>query len=204
MDTLQTERLILRPWEAGDADELFRYAQDPRVGPIAGWPSHGSVEESARIIATVFAAPETYAVILRETGLPIGCIGLNFGDAANMPLAADEAELGYWVGVPHWGRGYIPEAAREVLRHAFEDLGLGGLWCGWFDGNRQSRRVQEKCGFAFHHTEEDVPCPLIGDTRTEHFSYLSREAWEKGKLETPHASRLNRARLRSPIQPSHL
>ena len=98
-----------------------------------------------------------------------------------MPLAADEAELGYWVGVPHWGRGYIPEAAREVLRHAFEDLGLGGLWCGWFDGNRQSQRVQEKCGFAFHHTEEDVPCPLIGDTRTEHFSYLPREAWEQGR-----------------------
>lgn len=177
MTTLQTARLVLRPWERTDAEELFRYAQDPRVGPIAGWPPHASVEESARIIATVFAAPETYAMVLRETGLPIGCVGLLFGNAANMPLGASEAELGYWVGVPHWGKGYAPEAARELIRHAFEDLSLSGLWCGWFDGNQQSQRVQEKCGFAFHHTEENVPCEPLGDIRTEHFSCLSREDW---------------------------
>ena len=43
---IYTERLILRPWEESDADELFRYASDPRVGPSAGWPPHTSVDES--------------------------------------------------------------------------------------------------------------------------------------------------------------
>ena len=63
-----TERLVLRPWQESDAESLYKYAQDPAIGPIAGWPPHTSVEDSLNIIRTVFAAPETYAVILKETG----------------------------------------------------------------------------------------------------------------------------------------
>ena len=62
---ITTDRLILRAWQESDADALYRYAKDPAVGPIAGWNSHQSVEESCEIIRTVFAAPETYAVCLK-------------------------------------------------------------------------------------------------------------------------------------------
>ena len=55
--TLETPRLILRPFVPEDAEDLFDYARDPRVGPIAGWPPHGSAAESREIISTVFAAP---------------------------------------------------------------------------------------------------------------------------------------------------
>ena len=68
---LQTERLFLRPWEDSDAEELYKYAKDPRVGPIAGWPVHTSVENSLEIIRGVLSEPETYAVVLKETGLPM-------------------------------------------------------------------------------------------------------------------------------------
>lgn len=54
---LTTERLILRPWVETDAEDLYRYAKDDRVGPIAGWPPHSSVDNSAEIIRTVFSAP---------------------------------------------------------------------------------------------------------------------------------------------------
>lgn len=64
---ITTDRLILRTWQESDADALYRYAKDPAVGPIAGWNPHQSVEESREIIRTVFAAPETYAVCLRES-----------------------------------------------------------------------------------------------------------------------------------------
>ena len=107
----------------------------------------------------------------------MGSIGLQRGAAANLPLLEEEAELGYWIGVPLWGRGLIPEAADELIRHAFEELGLETLWCGFFDGNEQSRRVQAKCGFVYHHTAENVPCPLMGDVRTEHISRLSKARW---------------------------
>ncbi len=176
--TLETERLVLRPWRDEDAEELFRYASDPCIGPIAGWPPHESVEDSRRIIRDVLSAPETYAVVPKETDLPVGSIGLLFGDAANAEVADGEAEIGYWIGAPFWGRGLIPEAVRKLARHAFEDLGLRGLWCGYYDGNRNSAQVQEKCGFVFHHTRENAPCALMGDVRTEHFTCLSKGRWE--------------------------
>ena len=171
---LETGRLILRPWKEEDAEECFRYAQDPRVGPAAGWPAHTSVEDSRRIIREVLSSPETYAIVLKETGLPIGSIGLHHNDLAEKE---DEAELGYWLGVPYWGRGIVPEAAREILRHAFEDLGLLRVWCGYYDGNEKSRRVQEKLGFRPQWISENVEVPQMNETRTGHVSLLAREQW---------------------------
>ena len=77
---LETNRLLLRPWSEADAEECFRYASDPRVGPSAGWPVHTSVENSRRIIRDVLMVPETYAIVLKESGLPIGSIGLHHND----------------------------------------------------------------------------------------------------------------------------
>ena len=65
-----------------DAEDLYLYAADPEVGLPAGWPPHTSVENSREIIRTVLSAPETYAVCLKETGRPIGSIGLHRNDLA--------------------------------------------------------------------------------------------------------------------------
>ena len=175
---LETERLILRPWKESDAEECFRYAKDPRVGPIAGWPAHTSVQNSREVIRDVLSAPETYAIVLKETGLPVGSIGLHNNDLAE---EEDEAELGYWIGVPYWGQGLVPEAARELLRHAFDDLGLARIWCGYYDGNVKSKRVQEKLGFRYQWTSDDVPVPQMGETRKGHVSLLTREDWLAGR-----------------------
>lgn len=176
---LETERLILRPWKASDAEDLYKYASNPEVGPIAGWPVHISVENSKEIIKDVLSEPEVYAVVLKDTREVVGSIGLTIGKASNMNLPEDEGEIGYWIGVPFWGQGLIPEAVRELIRHSFADLKLKKLWCGYFDGNIKSKRVQEKCGFVYHHTEADKPWPLMGDIRTEHITCLPREKWEK-------------------------
>lgn len=69
---LQTKRLILRPWQERDAESLYKYASNPNIGPIAGWPPHTSVENSREIIKVVLSAPETYAVVLKETGEVVG------------------------------------------------------------------------------------------------------------------------------------
>ncbi len=63
---IETERLILRPWQESEAEILYRYASDPDVGPVAGWAPHASVADSLEIIRTVFAAPEVYAVVLKD------------------------------------------------------------------------------------------------------------------------------------------
>ena len=172
---LETERLILRYWKEEDAESLYKYAKDPAVGPIAGWPAHTSVEYNREVIRNILIPPENYAVVLKETGEPVGCIGLMIGEKSNIEISSDEAEVGYWIGVPYWGQGLIPEAVREILRHGFEDLNLKKIWCGYFEGNKKSRRVQEKCGFIYHHTNKNIYWDLMEDIRTEHISCLSKE-----------------------------
>lgn len=176
---IKTPRLILRPWEEADAESLYNYAKDERVGPITGWPAHKSVEESLNVIRNVLSADETYAVCLKEDNKAIGSIGLIAPAQSHVKTSDTEIEIGYWIGVPFWGNGYIPEAVKALQKRAFEDLGYTAIWCGYYDGNEKSKRVQEKCGFWYHHTEYNKPCKLMGDTRTEHFTYITREQWSK-------------------------
>ena len=178
--TLQTERLTLRPWKENDAEALYRYACNPNIGPITGWPPHTSVENSHEIIKTVLSAPENYAVVLKETGEVIGSIGIMMtrSEVNSAKTADNECEIGYWIGEPYGGQGLIPEAINELLRYAFEDLRQTTVWCGYYDGNKKSKRAQEKCGFVYSHTEENKPVPLLNEVRTEHFTKITLEDWK--------------------------
>lgn len=175
--TLVTERLMLRPWTDEDASSLYQYAKDPDIGPIAGWPPHQCVEESLHIIRTVFSTPECYALCEKENGVAIGALSLKMGENTDMTDRDDECELGYWLGKPFWGRGYMPEAAAELLRHAFEDLGMRAVWCGYYEGNLKSKRVQEKLGFEYRYTHPSVPVPLMNETRIGHTNRITKEQW---------------------------
>ena len=168
---IETDRLILRPWREDDAEALYKYASDPAIGLVAGWPPHTSVENSLEIIRTVFSAPETYAVVLKETDEPVGC-------AAEMQT--NEAEIGYWIGKPYWGQGLIPEAVKALLSRCFNDLMLDTVWCGYYEGNDKSRRVCEKFGFKYHHTNRNIISPLV-DKRTEHFFIMNSDSYNKNK-----------------------
>ena len=78
---------------------------------------------------------------------------------------------------PFWGRGYMPEAAEALLRRGFEDLGMNAIWCGYYNGNQKSKRVQEKLGFVYHHTRPDAPVPLLNEVRTEHTNIMTKAHW---------------------------
>lgn len=174
---LETERLILRRWEDIDAESLYEYAKDPDVGPIAGWPAHQSVEESRDVIRNVFNGREAYAVCLKTDNKAIGTIELKLNGHTDMTERDDECELGYWLGKPFWGQGIMPEAVKEMLRHAFEDIGMAKVWCGYYDGNTKSKRVQEKCGFRYQWTTEGVDVPLMHEKRTGHVNVMTKEQW---------------------------
>ncbi|MBQ8204134.1 MAG: GNAT family N-acetyltransferase [Clostridia bacterium] len=181
---LETERLILRPWQEADAEDLYKYASSDEVGPIAGWPAHTSVENSLDIIRNVLSLPETYAVVDKATKCAIGSVGLKIGKVSDLDIPETEAEIGYWLGVEFWGRGLIPEAVKEIIRYAFEDLNLQKIWCGYYDGNIKSKRVQEKCGFEFQFTKNDVYCSLLEEIRMEHITCLTKEKWQKADKRT--------------------
>ena len=182
--TLETKRLILRRWEDSDAENLYKYAKDPDIGPIAGWPAHQSIEESRDVIRNVFNGKEAYAVCLKSDGKAIGAIELKLNGHTDMTDRDDECELGYWIGKPFWGQGIIPEAAKEMLRHGFEDLGMTRIWAGYYEGNTKSKRVQEKCGFRYEWKSEDIDVPLLHEKRTGHVSSMTKEQWLQDRIYT--------------------
>lgn len=177
--TIETDRLILRPWKLSDAKTCFIYASNPLIGPVAGWPVHKSVEESRRVIRNVLMARGTYAICLKSTGELIGSIGLKFRGNTDFTDKEDECELGFWIGQPFWGNGYMPEAVRAVIKHAFCDIGINKIWCGYYEGNEKSKRVQEKCGFKYVRTVPDLYVPQMHETRVGIANALTKEDWKK-------------------------
>ena len=174
---LETGRLILRAWQEDDAEELYRHAQCPDVGPIAGWPPHQSVEESLSVIRHVLCAEACFAICLKPENRPIGAVELKLNGHTDLTERDDECELGYWLAKPFWGQGIMPEAASELIRYGFEDLGMRRIWCGYYEGNTKSKRVQEKLGFRYQWTTKEVDVPLMHEKRTGHVSSLTKDAW---------------------------
>ena len=181
-DVLMTQRLILRRWEQADAEDLYRYASDADVGPIAGWPPHKSIDESRAVIRDVLNGREAYAICLKEDGRAIGAIELKLNGHTDLTDRDDECEMGYWLGKPFWGRGIVPEAVTEMLRRAFEDIGMQKVWVGYYEGNSKSKRVQEKCRFRFQRKSEGVDVPLMQEKRTGYVSSLTKDQWQWDRL----------------------
>ena len=147
MKIIETPRLRLRQWTEQDAEQLFALAQDPDVGPRAGWPPHQSVDESREVIRTVFANDHTWAIVLKETDELIGCMGYYTHEESNIGIGEMDAELGYWIGKPYWNRGLCTEALHAMVDHCFNTVGYETLWSDYFVDNPASGRVMEKCGF---------------------------------------------------------
>ncbi|MDE6198822.1 MAG: GNAT family N-acetyltransferase [Muribaculaceae bacterium] len=145
---IETQRLILRHWRTDDAEALYRYASDARVSELALWPRHTSVEMSRDVIEKYFLPePSTFAVVLRSTGEPIGCIGLVTPGDEHYPPLPSEREIGYWIGRPHWCNGLMTEALDAFATYCRDTLLLDSLLLTTDERNIASQRVAEKCGF---------------------------------------------------------
>jgi [ribosomal protein S5]-alanine N-acetyltransferase len=155
--TLYTQRLILRPFELSDSKRVQELAGDPKIaqttlniphpyedGMAEFWiNTHKSNFEQGKLA--------TFAMVTKEDNTLIGCIGLIINDVHK------KAELGYWLGVPYWNRGYCSEAGREILRYGFETMGLNKIYALSMADNPGSYSVMEKLGMSFEGTKrQDV------------------------------------------------
>ena len=147
MTVLETDRLILRPFDLADAGRIARFAADPDVARmVASWPLEmcPAVAEGWVLIrqarrATGVEKGAIFAIELPGEGL-IGTIGAG-------PDKQGAMSIGYWLGRPYWGKGYATEALRAVVKLA-EGLGQGPVTAGYFIDNPASGRVLEKAGFS--------------------------------------------------------
>jgi RimJ/RimL family protein N-acetyltransferase len=146
LPTLTTLRLVLRPFAPADAADVQRMAGRREVADTTLTIPHpyedGVAERWIASHAGAAAAGErlTLAITLRQTDGLLGAITLNVRQGHG------RAELGYWVGVEHWNRGYCTEAARAMLAHAFDALALHRVHATHLTRNPASGRVMQKLG----------------------------------------------------------
>lgn len=147
--TLQSERLDLRPFTLEDAPVVQALAGAREVAATTLHVPHpyedGMAEEWIRTHGPSYAEAShaTFAVVERSSGDVVGAIGL-IADLAN-----SRAEVGYWIGVPFWNRGYATEAGRIILRFGFEELGLDRIFAAHFGNNPASGHVMKKLGMRY-------------------------------------------------------
>ena len=147
---IETDRLILRPWQETDFYDFYEYAKVDGVGQRCGWLPHKDIEESRRILEMFMDEKKTFALELKENGKVIGSVGLEARDAdLGIPEILKGREIGYVLNKDYWGRSLMPEAVKAVIDYCFKELDFDWLTCGHFVWNHQSRRVVEKCGFEF-------------------------------------------------------
>jgi putative acetyltransferase len=147
MTVLKTERLVLRAVVETDLDNIYKYAKNPNVGPRAGWPPHKDKSVSEEIMNTLFIGRDTvWAITLKDDDSFRGVVGLEDDPKRNNKHAR---MLGYWLNEDDWGKGYITEASREVLRYGFKDMNAPIITSNCYDFNEGSRNVIEKIGMKF-------------------------------------------------------
>jgi RimJ/RimL family protein N-acetyltransferase len=139
---LATARLILRAPRREDAKAIADLINDRRIAEnTARIPHPYSLTDAHAFLAQAGRSPsEPTFLIARTDGAIVGSCGIELG-------SGPDPELGYWIGVPHWGRGYATEAARALIDHAFGELACERLRGRARVSNPTSRRVLEKCGF---------------------------------------------------------
>jgi RimJ/RimL family protein N-acetyltransferase len=139
---LETARLTLRAPRLEDAKALAALANDLRIAENTLRLPHPYALADAETFITFASGSDDEAALLITThsGAILGCCGIAGRDG-------ETPEIGYWLGVPFWGKGYATEAARALIDHAFGDLDCEVLVGGARVSNPASRRVLEKCGF---------------------------------------------------------
>ena len=172
--SLQTERLVLRMFDPGDVVDVFAYAQNPLVGPMAGWAPHQDIEESRRVVQHFIQNGDVWAIVEKKTGRVIGSIGLHIDVKRDLENART---LGYALGEDSWGQGYATEAGTAVLRYAFEELGCPVVSACHYPKNAKSKRVIKKLGFTNEGTLR-LACRMVDGTVTDDVCYsLTREEY---------------------------
>lgn len=147
---IETDRLILRPFQQSDLQDFFEYASVEGVGEMAGWHHHESIEKTQEILDMFIEGDHDFAICLKSNGKVIGSLGVKeYGleDKLTEFCNYRGREIGYVLSKDYWGQGLMPEAVNAVIDYLFNALGLDFLTCGYYLFNAQSRRLQEKCGF---------------------------------------------------------
>ena len=174
--TLETPRLILRRFQEGDGDFMYKnWASDPEVTKFLTWPTHPSVEVSRKIGASWVAnyeKPDYYqwAIVPKELGEPIGSIAV-----VEPNEKAESMEVGYALSRKYWGQGIMTEAFTAVIRYLFEEVGILRVSSRHDPNNPASGKVMQKCGLNYEGALSQSDWNNQGICDAAHYSILRHE-----------------------------
>ncbi len=179
---LETEHVILRPFEAADAEAVQGYVSLWEIARMTSRIPHPYPEGAAAEWITGHQGQRdggreyTFCLALKDgAGQPIGAGGLRYLEKGNW-------EIGYWLAPDYWGRGLATEAARALVVFGFEKLGAEALQSGHFADNPASGRVLEKAGFAANGIARQWSEARQDFVDANRF-LLTRETWDKAREE---------------------
>ena len=157
---LETERLTLRPFRRSDAEAMLNnWANDPHVMQYLPADVSNTIEEVHTRLDSWFSyfndiekgSWGMYAIVLKETKEVIGEI-----DFAELDTVTHSAEVGYQIGRPWWGKGYVAEALQRIIRYCFVEIGIKRIWGDFDSRNVNSGKVMVKAGMKLEKTSEKV------------------------------------------------
>ncbi len=167
---LETDRLMLRRPTLADVKAIAHLANDRRIAENTRRLPHPYSQDHAVAFVRAMADDKSKTVFLIENNhVPIGIVGVNWREP-------EAPELGYWLGVDHWGQGFATESARAVIDYTFEEFDVEHLMSGARVANPASRNILEKCGFQWSGVELHRFEALGSSTPVDCFR-LSRGVW---------------------------
>ncbi|HEY8333788.1 MAG TPA: GNAT family N-acetyltransferase [Tardiphaga sp.] len=171
---LETERLSLRQPTLADVKAIAHLANDRRIAEMTRRLPHPYLTDHAvAFVGTLADAGGETVFLIERDHRPVGMVGVDWRDA-------ESPELGYWLGVEHWGQGYATEAARAVIDYTFEEFSVEHLVSGARVANPASRNILEKCGFQWSGVQLHRFEALGSSTPVDCFR-LNRSVWSSLK-----------------------
>jgi RimJ/RimL family protein N-acetyltransferase len=171
---LETERLSLRRPTLADVKAIAHLANDRRIAEMTRRLPHPySPDDAVAFVSTLADTGSETVFLIERDHRPVGMVGVDWREA-------ESPELGYWLGVEHWGQGYATEAARAVIDYTFEEFTVEHLLSGARVANPASRNILEKCGFQWNGVQLHRFEALGSSTPVDCFR-LSRSVWSSLK-----------------------
>jgi RimJ/RimL family protein N-acetyltransferase len=171
---LETERLSLRRPTLADVKAIARLANDRRIAEMTRRLPHPYLQDDAiAFVSTLADAGSETVFLIERDHQPVGMVGVDWRET-------ESPELGYWLGVEHWGQGYATEAARAVIDYTFEEFSAEHLVSGARVANPASRNILEKCGFQWSGVQLHRFEALRSSTPVDCFR-LNRTVWSSLK-----------------------
>ncbi len=171
---LETERLTLRRPTLADVKAIARLANDRRVAEnTRRLPHPYSQDHAVTFVRAMLDDRRDMEFLVESNFVPIGMVGITWRDPVT-------PELGYWLGIEHWGHGFATEAARAAIDYFFEETDHEHLYAGARVSNPSSRNILEKCGFQWSGVELHRFEALGSSSPVDCFR-LSRGVWSSLK-----------------------